>query len=129
MKLDDFLKQELKTGDRVRVYGPVRILRGEMLSPNTRHDGKITNSASEKYPDCVVVQLDHPEWNDREGEYCIAHRKQLRKLVKKERRRIWISEHALQAVSDSRGGEGMVHASLKKAVTDDVEFVEVRRKK
>jgi hypothetical protein len=112
---------KFKVGDRVAVYGfrPRKTGSGtHFYSWGDR--GEVIEIVND---DEIVVQFD----DGTEGE---VHPKQCRKLKSKERRRVFIPGYELQEMEDDASGT-YNNASISKEaiVTDDVEFIEVRRKK
>lgn len=59
--------------------------------------------------------------------YRIVHPKQCRRLVRKERRVIWISKEALGRLARDGGARTEVVSALR-VIASDVRFIEVRKK-
>jgi hypothetical protein len=112
-------ESKFKVGDRVAVYGFLRKPKSSEVYRYCRGDrGTVLHAYSY---DEVRVRLDS-------GEESEVHPKQLRRLVKKERRRVWISESGL---NDGCGYIALNEAKFAEYEDKDsfVEYVEVRRKK
>lgn len=102
--------KELQSGDRVRVFN-------------------VDDSGNEDVETAVVARVeDQAVWvkckniSGEEFEWPY-HRKQLRKLVAKERLRVWISASAF-----SSGVSSHKYVALEPSLTDGIEFIEVKRK-
>lgn len=104
-------KRAFQVGDRVRVYGP--------YGQGSVDTGRVQELIGEGL---LKLKLDS------DG-YPVVHPKQCRRLVKRERRRVWITERKLLELAIDPDGEVSAMISKAKKVQDDVEFVEVRRRK
>lgn len=108
----------LKPGDRVRVYQGVQTRTGKVLY--THDDG------------CVWVEFGRETCDQAKGGLFISigalfHPYQLRRIKKRERRRVWISDANLRLV-ESLSGLDAIKISVwngKPESLDSVEFVEV----
>lgn len=94
---------QFKVGDRVAVY-----------NSENRYTGTVTKISSEFFTDCIFVAREKSEY--------VYHKKQCRKLVKKERRRVWVR------FEDPAGSTHSFNPACAIA-PDWAEFVEVRQKK
>lgn len=108
-------KEALKVGDRVAAYSP---------------DGRRVGTVAAIYPDSNV-KVEYPKRKYPTGTGWELsrqfHPKQLRRLKKRERRRIWISRNGLDLIdSDLEVDKQLI--SRKQLMSTDVEFVEVKRK-
>lgn len=102
-----------KEGDRVKVYATLNGSVAETKGTFTRFR-----------PDGMMyVNLD-----GRRGEI-VAHPKQCRRLVKKQRRRVWIRESVLNEYFQGGDKWSDVAISGERLEEDDVEFIEARKKK
>lgn len=104
-------ESKFKVGDRVRVYGH-------------------SDCARESFGG--VVKEIHGAWlkvYSDGGSLVAAHPKQCRKLVKKERRRVWVNRGYLAQLPNDPGGYICSVPPAKSIETSYVEFIEVRRRK
>lgn len=96
---------KFKVGDRVVMYNGF-----------ARHTGVINSLVRSSL---YQIKIDSTE------SVMTFHEKQCRKLVKKERRRVWVDVEALRAISEDSvngKGDGLID------VSEWIEFTEVRRK-
>lgn len=129
------MSSKFKVGDRVRVYG--------WFSPEVGGGGDYLDGAKGEIIEYSEVNmwlrifLDEPisehvglTLNERRT-IADVHPKQCRRLVKKERRRIWVSEFSLTQVSSVGPYSCFVYPSRPEsdASNPGVEFVEVRKRK
>jgi hypothetical protein len=115
-------ESKFKVGDRVAVYGYLRTPNRSTVLGYMRGDyGTITRINNPE--DEVLVRTDD------EKVECEAHPKQLRRLVKKERRRILLHVSSIPGRFFSFMGATVYGEGEKISSDSYVEFVEVRRKK
>lgn len=98
------MKTPFKVGDRVAVYSG---------------RGRFVGTVETVMNTILEVRLD-----GRVGQF---HSHQCRRLVKKPRRRVWIAESNL--VDSINSGLGVPAYRTRPGFSDQIEFVEVRRKK
>jgi hypothetical protein len=116
---------KFKVGDRVRVYGYARQLpstpplRGR-TAPAICCDGTRV-VVKEEFLVSIVFELNGVKYE--------AYKQQCRRLRKKIRRRVFIPEHVLKWLAEDDVRAQDTHLSETRCVEDDVEFVEVKRRK
>jgi predicted RNA-binding Zn-ribbon protein involved in translation (DUF1610 family) len=107
------MKTPFKPGDRVAVYT------GTESAAGWRITGTV---AKFPIPECPGVMVDRDD-----GRRQTYHPKQCRRLVKRERRRVWC--HYLQAPNESNIGRCFIRPTEDPYNVDEwIEFVEVPRK-
>lgn len=109
------MKTPFAVGDRVRVYGVSRKCGGDLVESHTGTVRFLWET------ECEVEGPDRT--------LSIAHYKQCRRLIKRPRRRVWITENALNRLADFAENESTeATISKKKIVGTDIEFIEARSK-
>lgn len=117
-------KMPLEVGQRVAVYGFFRSL----TTDRARSPGRFWYARGVRGTVRDIVDEDEVVIKYDDGTVGEVHPKQCRRL--KPPRRIFVREAALSAVADGRvASDKDFSVSLQRCVNDDVEFVEVRRKK
>lgn len=111
------MKRPFQKGDRVRVYASVY---EELLE---------TVGTIERILENGMVYVEFDKVSEIGNASCWAHPRQCRRLVKKERRRVWIPEGALDRLYSGDARNISANISDRKIVDTDTQFVEVRRKK
>lgn len=121
------MKTPLKVGDRVAVYGA-----GDARFIYFGSDRLIGNIRSTQETGTVKIEIENLSSQDTEGHNAVikVHSKQCRRLVKKERRRIWVKKTAVDYVmADGKHTSGTISKSKLDAAHYGtmVEFIEVRK--
>ncbi len=116
------MREPLKVGDRVRVYGHV----ARNGKPLVGHIHEKPVDVSEKFRGDNYVLIYDEEYPD-SGYY--AHPKQCRRLVKKERRRVWVERGSFRGDTYEIGNGRYQPVVSLKPVPEWVEFIEVRHAK
>lgn len=101
-------------GDRVRVYGWFGSTADPCLSD--------TPCTIERIDDSGHLYVRPKKWNKQ----VIVHPKQCRKLIKKERRRVWIAREGLASIPACSTRNISVSDHVR--FSDDIEFIEVVKK-
>lgn len=113
------MKNPFEVGDRVAVYTADGRFTGDIIGVFGVH--------------CIRVDYHPGQINASTGGvvgWAQVNPKQCRRLIKRERRRIWISETALALLKkDDPAIQDNNWVSLERVLDDDVEFVEARRRK
>lgn len=107
---------KFKVGDRVAVYGSSR---GDALFSEGARAVIVAGPDSESF---LEIQFEAGA-----REKGLVHPKQCRRLVKKERRCIWVDEPNLRDLAKTKGGQREVFISTR-PMPRAVEFVEVKKK-
>lgn len=114
---------EFKVGDRVAVYGSS--LLGTFLGKNTpRRTGVFVKTGGTEF---VFVRLDGTERNSDGHNYITVHRRQCRRLRKKERRQVYVLFRASGAVAGFNLAEPKFD-NIDAAGDYTVHYREVRKK-
>ncbi len=113
------MREPLKAGDRVRVYGPVADRKHNHTAVSHDFVGTVKNAT--QAPDFLIVTSDY----DSGEKFC--HPKQCRRLIKKERRRVWLDPRWVdgEVIVD---GRAVAYTGKVDQPAHMVEFVEVRKK-
>jgi hypothetical protein len=115
------MKNTFEVGEMVAVYGSVRDLHTDIHY--LRGDkAKVLLIIG---PNELIVKIDRDGW-----EYNV-HPKQCRRLVKAERRRVWISERHILDLQKIEVIPTNINSTISstKLLPDDIEFIEVRKPK